>query len=53
MNSPLENREVRRRGLPQRRRPLCTRVVPRRFERPVHKDGVRQELSAQADIAFS
>jgi hypothetical protein len=69
MNSPLEIREVRLRGLHRGRSPASDALVRRhRHEQVspqrargftcsnparVHSDGVRQELSAQADIAVS
>jgi hypothetical protein len=55
MNSPLEIREVRLRGLSRWRSVGCTGSRLLRLSKAafVHRDGVRQELSAQADIALS
>jgi hypothetical protein len=54
MNSPLEDREVRLRGLPQQRSAGAPgQAFTARIPALVQNDGVRQELSAQADIAVS
>jgi hypothetical protein len=55
MNSPLEIRKVRLRGLPQPGRFMCTgtRLFKGSEAASVHKDGARQEPSAKADTTFS
>jgi hypothetical protein len=52
MNSPLERRKVRLRGLPQPGQFMCS-FSNASEAASVHRDGAWQEPSAKADITFS